>query len=89
MKKTNYFKKVIGLIMLGFVIYTGVMLMDEVLIEEIEDFIHDLSPIVVDDGCYFDLDDFLLGLTMISSLAYSAIKLVESIFTRKEDKKDQ
>jgi hypothetical protein len=86
-KRTNYFKKVIGLIMLGFVIYTGVMIMDEVLIEEIEDFIHDLSPIVVDDGTYFELDDFLLGLTMETSLAYSAIRIIEGIF-RKEEKKE-
>lgn len=87
MMKNNYFKKIIKLFMLGFVIYTGVMLMDEVIIEEIEDFIHDMSPIVVDDGCYFELDDFLLGLTMESSLAYSAIKLIEGIF-RKEEKKE-
>lgn len=87
MMKNKYFKKIIKLFMLGFVIYTGVMLMDEVLIEEIEDFIHDMSPIVVDDGTYFELDDFLLGLTMESSLAYSAIKLIEGII-RKEDKKE-
>ena len=87
MMKNNYFKKIIKLFMLGFVIYTGVMLMDEVLIEEIEDLLHDFTPIVVDDGCYFELDDFLLGLTMESSLAYSAIKLIEGIF-RKEEKRE-
>ena len=84
MKKiTNIFKKMMGLIVLGFMVYCGVTLMDEVIIDEIEDFIHDMSPIVVDDGCHFDLDDFILGTTMMGSLLYTAISLIEGIF-RKE-----
>ena len=86
-KTTNIFKKMIGLIVLGFMVYCGVTLMDEVIIDEIEDFIHDLSPIVVDDGTYFDLDDFILGTTMMGSLLYTGIRLIEGIF-RKEDKKE-
>lgn len=84
-KTTNIFKKMMGLIAIGFIVYCGVTLMDEVIIEEIEDFIHDLSPIVVDDGTYFDLDDFILGTTMIGSLLYTTIRIIEGIF-RKEDK---
>ena len=88
MKKTrNYLVKIMGLIMLGFIAYAGYVIMDEVLIEELEDFIHDMSPIVVEDGTYFDVDDTLLGLTMITSIGYTAIKLIEGIF-RKEDKKE-
>ena len=88
MKKTrNYLVKIMGLIMLGFIAYAGYVIMDEVLIEELEDFIHDMSPIVVEDGTYFDVDDTLLGLTMILSLGYTTIKLIENIF-RKEDKKE-
>lgn len=88
MKKVkNYLVKIMGLIMLGFVVYAGYMVFDEILIDEFEDFIHDLSPIVVDDGCYFDGGDTLLGLTMITSFGYTAIKLIEGIF-RKEDKKE-
>lgn len=75
-KTTNIFKKMMGLIAIGFMVYCGVTLMDKVIIKEIEDFIHDLSPIVVDDGTYFELDDFILGTT---------IRIIEGIF-RKEDK---
>ena len=84
-KTTNIFKKMMGLIVIGFMVYCGVTLMDEVIIEELEDFIHDLSPIVVDDGTYFDLDDFILGTTMMGSLLYTTIRIIEGIF-RKEDK---
>ena len=88
MKKIkNYLVKIMGLIMLGFIAYAGYMVFDEILIEELEDFIHDLSPIVVDDGTYFDVDDTLLGITMITSFGYTAIKLIEGIF-RKEEKKE-
>ena len=87
MKKVkNYLVKIMGLIMLGFIVYAGYVIMDEILIEEIEDFIHDLSPVAIDDGTYFDLDDTLLGLTMITSIGYTAIKLIEGIFTK--DKKE-
>lgn len=85
MKKTNYFKKILSLIMLGFIIYAGWVCFDEILIEGLEDFIHDLSPIVVDDGCYFETDEFLLGITLVGSLGYTAIRIIESIF-RKEEK---
>lgn len=84
-KMKNYLVKIMGLIMLGFIVYAGYIVFDELLIEELEDFIHDLSPIVVDDGTYFDVDDTLLGITMITSFGYTAIKLIEGIF-RKEDK---
>ena len=84
-KTTSIFKKMMGLIAIGFMVYCGVTLMDEVIIEELEDFIHDLSPIVVDDGTYFDLDDFILGTTMMGSLLYTTIRIIEGIF-RKEDK---
>ena len=88
MKKVkNYLVKIMGLIVLGFIAYAGYMVFDEILIEELEDFIHDLSPIAVEDGTYFDVDDTLLGLTMITSFGYTAIKIIEGIF-RKEDKKE-
>lgn len=86
-KTTKYFKKILSLIMLGFIVYLGYMCFDEILIEGLEDFIHDLSPIVVDDGTYFELDEFLLGIVMIGSLGHSAISIIEGIF-RKEDKKE-
>lgn len=80
MMKNNYFKKVVGILMIMLIIASGITLFNEVIIDEVEDLLYP------DEGV-FDLGDFTLGVTCVLSLTYSMIRIMEGIF-RKEDKKE-
>lgn len=56
MMKNNYFKKVIGVIMIMIIIACGKTLANEVILDELEDLFNG------DEG-YFDFRVFLLGMT--------------------------
>lgn len=87
MKKMNYFKKVIGSVFMGLTLFCAYDMFNEVIRDEAEDFIHDMSPAAIEDGTYFNGEDFLLGTISTLTMTYSIIKTGENLF-RKEDKKE-
>ena len=76
------------LIFLGAIIYCGVTLFHECILDEIEDLIYDVCH-ATEDSCCFDLDDLMLGTTMLASCIGTTYSLLENLIKdlfKKENK---
>jgi uncharacterized membrane protein (DUF106 family) len=77
----NYLKKVIGMLMVAALVICWIQIFNELVWDEIEDY---FNP----DLGVFKPEDFFLGTTIILSLTYSVIRIIEGIFKRKEKKEE-